>query len=94
MKHLSFFHRSIISATFVLLSGVLLSLAHAASSSPNTPALPAGATPANALAAGASEDSLTACLARIPKDATIGQRLIADKAAVETRGTGNRFRQP
>lgn len=91
MKHLSFFHRSIISATFVLLSGVLLSLAHAASSSPNTPALPAGATPANALAAGASEDSLTACLARIPKDATIGQRLIAEQSCRRDEGDRKPF---
>ena len=31
------------------------------------------------MAAGAAEDTLGACMARIPKDATIGQRMIAEQ---------------
>ena len=32
------------------------------------------------LAAGAAEDTLGACMARIPKEATIGQRMIAEQS--------------
>lgn len=32
------------------------------------------------MAAGAVEDSLQACMARIPKDASIGQRMIAEQS--------------
>ncbi|MCC2641379.1 MAG: exported protein of unknown function [Nitrospira sp.] len=32
------------------------------------------------MAAGAAEDSLQACMARIPKDASIGQRMIAEQS--------------
>ena len=31
------------------------------------------------MAAGSAEDTLGACMARIPKDATIGQRMIAEQ---------------
>ncbi len=42
------------------------------------PAQPVQAT--NTAAAGAVEDSLKACLARIPKEATVGQRMIAEQS--------------
>lgn len=34
----------------------------------------------DAVAAGALDDSLQACLARIPKDATAGQRMLAEQS--------------
>lgn len=34
------------------------------------------------MAAGAAEDTLDACMARIPKDASIGQRMIAEQGCV------------
>ena len=40
---------------------------------------PAAITEPNA-AAGAVEDTLQACMARIPKDASIGQRMIAEQS--------------
>jgi hypothetical protein len=40
---------------------------------------PAAITKPNA-AAGAVEDTLQACMARIPKDASIGQRMIAEQS--------------
>jgi hypothetical protein len=49
----------------------------------------------DAVAAGSVEDSLDACLARIPKDATAGQKMLAeqscrraeaDRAPVQTSG--------
>ena len=39
----------------------------------------AGATTEPGMAAGAVEDTLQACMARIPKDASIGQRMIAEQ---------------
>ncbi len=38
------------------------------------------ATVAAGVAAGAVEDTLRACMARIPKDASIGQRMIAEQS--------------
>jgi hypothetical protein len=39
-----------------------------------------GATTLPEAAAGAVEDTLQACMARIPKDASIGQRMIAEQS--------------
>lgn len=83
MLRQSFIHCAILSGAFTLLSGFLVSSAHAASASPNTPAVTAGGT---ALAAGSVEDSLKACLARIPKDATIGQRMVAEQGCQRDEG--------
>lgn len=84
-------HLTILSGAFILLSGILVSSAHAASDSPNTPVAPAVTTPGNAIAAGAIEDSLQACLARIPKDATIGQRMIAEQSCRRDEGDRKPF---
>ena len=42
------------------------------------------------IAAGAVEDTLKACMARIPKDASIGQRMIAEQSC----GRDERDRKP
>ncbi len=91
MRHQSFIHCVILSGAFILLSGIFVSSAHAASASPNTPVPPAVTTPGNAIAAGAIEDSLLACLARIPKDATTGQRMIAEQSCRRDEGDRKPF---
>lgn len=63
--------------TLCLLAGLTAAPAQAADSGQTAPSAKAATTSQNAIAAGAVEDSLKACLARIPKDATAGQRMIA-----------------
>jgi hypothetical protein len=46
---------------------------------PSTVAPGSEATTEQEMGAGAAEDTLGACMARIPKDATIGQRMIAEQ---------------
>ncbi|HSA62530.1 MAG TPA: hypothetical protein VLE03_09850 [Nitrospiraceae bacterium] len=87
-------HRAILAGTFVLLSGILASSVEAADKNSKNPAIPtppAATTPGNALAAGASEDSLQACMARIPKDATTGQRMIAEQSCRRDDGDRKPF---
>ena len=67
------------SMALALLAGIFTSGAYAAGSPQASPAH-AGPSAGNAIAAGSVEDSLSACLARIPKDASIGQRLIAEQS--------------
>ena len=43
------------------------------------PIPPAAAVAQSSAAAGAVEDTLQACMTRIPKDASLGQRLIAER---------------
>lgn len=43
-------------------------------------ALPAAAAAQSSTAAGSVEDTLQACMTRIPKDAGLGQRLIAEQS--------------
>lgn len=55
-------------------------LAEAEDSPPGKGAAEAVAATESRMAAGAVEDSLQACMARIPKDASIGQRMIAEQS--------------
>jgi hypothetical protein len=91
MHYLSSIHHAIFAGTFVLLSGILAPSAQAADTASAMPAPPAATAPGNALAAGASEDSLQACLARIPKDATVGQQLIAEQSCRRDDGDRKPF---
>ncbi len=84
-RHPSIRH-AILAGTLVLLSAILAFSTQAADKTSAVSA-PSGATiTGNAIAAGASEDSLQACLARIPKDATTGQRLIAEQSCLRDEG--------
>lgn len=47
----------------------------------------APASELNVLAAGAVEDSLKACLGRIPLDASVGQRLLAEQSCAGEQET-------
>jgi hypothetical protein len=91
MHHPSSIHHAVLVGTFALLSGIHASSAQAADKASALPAPPAATTPGNALAAGASEDSLQACLARIPKDATTGQHLIAEQSCRRDEGDRKPF---
>jgi len=65
-------------------------LAQAADSPPATRAHGSDTTTEPRIAAGAVEDTLKACMARIPKDASIGQRMIAEQSC----GRDDRDRKP
>jgi hypothetical protein len=65
----------------MLLVGCLgLGVAQAQDREPATGAPGADATTKADIAAGAAEDTLRACMARIPKDASIGQVMIAEQS--------------
>lgn len=70
----------IVISTVLMLAGSALPPAARAADSTAPPARPAPSSSNTAVAAGAVEDSLQACLARIPKDASLGQRLIAEQS--------------
>jgi len=86
MRHISF-ARYAISAAFVLTTGSFLPL-HAASAPDSAHPVD---TVGTSVASGASEDSLQACLKRIPKDATVGQRLIAEQSCRRDEGERKPF---
>jgi hypothetical protein len=88
--HLPLQHALVI-GTFCLLSGVLTSPAQAAGNAPSKTAIPAATATGNALAAGSVEDTLQACLGRIPKDATTGQRMIAEQSCRRDEGDRKPF---
>jgi hypothetical protein len=86
MHRQSFIHCVILSGAFTLLSGILISPTLAAGPSQDISAPPTASARVNALAAGSVEDSLKACLARIPNDATSGQRVIAEQGCQRDEG--------
>lgn len=75
-----FIFRTIIAGAFLILPLTFGPSANAAAKASKKPAPPVATTPGNTIAAGASEDSLKSCLSRIPKDATAGQRMIAEQS--------------
>jgi len=75
---------SLFASTLVVGLGLLAATALpvsalAADSMTKTPATPAAAGAQSSIAAGAVEDTLQACMTRIPKDASLGQRLMAEQ---------------
>jgi hypothetical protein len=79
-------HHALVVVTFCLLSGLLTSPAQAAGNASGKPVTQAATAPGTGVAAGSVEDSLQACLARIPKDATTGQRMIAEQSCRRDEG--------
>jgi hypothetical protein len=73
----SWFSLALCAGTALLLTGVLFLSAEGADKASTKPA-PQATAPSRSIASGASEDSLTTCLGRIPKDSTVGQRLLAE----------------
>jgi hypothetical protein len=64
----------------LFVSATLPISAEAADDVASKPAPPAAAIVQSSAAAGAVEDTLQACMTRIPKDASLGQRLIAERS--------------
>lgn len=75
----------VVSIRFGLVLSLMMVSFQVALGAPGDQATKAGASAqpfqaAGTAAAGAVEDSLKACLARIPKEATAGQRMIAEQS--------------
>ena len=70
--------RTILIAVLALIPWIAAPSAEAAGKAPKASAPPTQSEGRSSVASGASEDSQQACLARIPKDATAGQRMIAE----------------
>lgn len=66
--------------TFCLLTGLIAIPAQGAGKGKTAPPAQAPTTSQSAVASGSVEDSLRACLARIPKAATAGQRMLAEQS--------------
>jgi hypothetical protein len=69
---------SLLVAALALIPWVAAPSADAAGKTPKASAPPTQSEGRSTVASGAVEDSTQACLARIPKDATAGQRMIAE----------------
>jgi hypothetical protein len=70
--------RIILVASLALIPWIAAPIADAAGKAPKASAPPTQSEGRSTVASGAVEDTRQACLARIPKDATAGQRLIAE----------------
>lgn len=64
----------------LFVSATLPFSAEAADGVAHKPAPPAAAAAQSSTPAGSVEDTLQACMTRIPKDASLGQRLIAEQS--------------
>ena len=69
---------SMLIAVLALVPWITAPSADAAGKTPKASAPPTQSEGRSIVASGAVEDSRAACLARIPKDATSGQRMIAE----------------
>lgn len=72
--------RTIFIITLALVPWAAAPSAGAADKASKAPAPPAKSEGRGTVASGAAEDTREACLARIPKDATSGQRMIAEQS--------------
>jgi hypothetical protein len=70
--------RTILIASLALMPWIAAPSAEAAGKTPKTSPQPSQSEKRTPVASGAAEDTQQACLARIPKDATAGQRMIAE----------------
>jgi hypothetical protein len=86
-----FILRTIIAGAFLIFPLTFGPSANAAAKASKTTATPVATTSGNTIAAGASEDSLKSCLSRIPKDATVGQRMIAEQSCQRDEGERKPF---
>ena len=79
--------RTMVVAALSILVGFFSASAFAADKVTAPQAMPAGNPSGSAsYAVGSVEDSMQACLARIPKDATAGQRMIAEQSCRRDEG--------
>lgn len=87
MRIYLFIRRIVILTSLVLISS-LPALATQAADQPSEGSPPVVLTGGPArMAAGGVEDTLKACLARIPKDGSAGQRMLAEQSCEQDEGT-------
>jgi len=80
MLHHSFIYPALLFSIMLVAIGSVMPSAMAGDTVSATPAAAVAAPVGGPVSAGTIEDSLSACLARIPKDATQGQRMIAEQS--------------
>ena len=80
MSTVLFSRRAVLSTLFVLISGLSAPAAQPAGHASGASLASASAGDLGMVASGATEDTLRACLSRIPKDARMGQRMIAERS--------------
>lgn len=86
-----FILRTIFAGAILILPLTFGPSVNAAAKASKKTATPVATTPGNTIAAGATEDSLKSCLSRIPKDATAGQRMIAEQSCQRDEGERKPF---
>jgi hypothetical protein len=86
MHNHPFMCRAILTGAALVVTSFFASSALAAEKSQTASTTPPVVSATNSVAAGSIEDSLQACMARIPKDATAGQRMIAEQSCRRDEG--------
>lgn len=78
---------TVLVAALVLIMGIPSLPTQAAEKASGASIASASAGEIGVVASGAAEDTLLACLARIPKDASAGQRMFAEQSCKRDEGT-------
>ena len=86
-----FIHRMFFAGSMILFAVLFTSPVQAADKAPTPPTTPSANDSITSIAAGTIEDSLRACLSRIPKDATAGQRMFAEQSCRRDDGDQKPF---
>jgi hypothetical protein len=76
------FKHTLFAVPFLVMASLILPSAGAGERQSGKPATGSAAVTTPGMAAGAAEDTLNACMARIPKDASAGQRMIAEQGCM------------
>ena len=76
------FKHTLFAVPFLFMASLSLPPAGAGERQSGKPAPGSAAITTPGMAAGAAEDTLNACMARIPKDASVGQRMIAEQGCM------------
>jgi hypothetical protein len=82
---------ALLSIPIVFAASLMLVPAQAADQSRGKLEMGSAANARPGIAAGAAEDSFKACMARIPKDASIGQRMIAEQGCMRDESARQPF---
>ncbi len=86
-----FIHRMFLAGSMSLFAVLFTSPVQAADKADTPPTTPSANASISSIAAGAIEDSLRSCLSRIPKDATAGQRMLAEQSCRRDDGDRKPF---
>jgi hypothetical protein len=78
--------RIVLLSCVIAISSWAVPSVHAADSRVEGPSVIAPNEALDVIAAGAVEDTLKACFARIPADASVGQRMLAEQSCADEEG--------